>query len=56
MTCLNKQASTIPCAGITAWNALNGLKSVGKLRSALMQGMARSTYISEISSQKPSAE
>lgn len=34
-----EEASTIACAGCTAWTSLNGLKSVGgKPRAALMQG------------------
>ncbi|KAI0391184.1 NAD(P)-binding protein [Xylariaceae sp. FL0594] len=33
-----EEASTLACAGVTAWNALNGLKSAGTPRSALMQG------------------
>ncbi|KAK4233034.1 chaperonin 10-like protein [Achaetomium macrosporum] len=33
-----EEASTITCAGVTAWNALDGLKSAGKARAALLQG------------------
>ncbi|KAI1809564.1 NAD(P)-binding protein [Poronia punctata] len=33
-----EEAATIACAGVTAWSALNGLKSGSKPRSALLQG------------------
>ncbi|KAI3327365.1 NAD(P)-binding protein [Xylariaceae sp. AK1471] len=33
-----EEAATITCAGLTAWTSLNGLKSVSKPRSALLQG------------------
>ncbi|KAF2016914.1 GroES-like protein [Aaosphaeria arxii CBS 175.79] len=33
-----EEASTLPCAGLTAWNSLDGLKNVPKGASALLQG------------------
>ncbi|KAF1933712.1 GroES-like protein [Didymella exigua CBS 183.55] len=33
-----EEASTLPCAGVTAWNALNGLKNVPEGAYALLQG------------------
>ncbi|KXX80835.1 putative zinc-type alcohol dehydrogenase-like protein YogA [Madurella mycetomatis] len=33
-----EEAAAVTCAGVTAWAALDGLKSVDRLRSALFQG------------------
>ncbi|KAF5659970.1 hypothetical protein FCIRC_12285 [Fusarium circinatum] len=33
-----EEAATITCAGVTAWNALNGLTTGSRARSALLQG------------------
>ncbi|GAB1316210.1 hypothetical protein MFIFM68171_06420 [Madurella fahalii] len=33
-----EEAATVTCAGVTAWSALDGLKSAGRARSALLQG------------------
>jgi NADPH:quinone reductase-like Zn-dependent oxidoreductase len=33
-----EESSMLPCAGVTAWNALDGLKTVQKRSSALLQG------------------
>jgi len=32
----------LPCAGVTAWNALDSLETVQEHSSALLQGEARS--------------
>lgn len=34
------KASTITCAGVTAWNALNGVEGLSKGSSVLLEGMA----------------
>jgi hypothetical protein len=36
ITC--SKGSTLACAGVTAWNALDGLKHVPKGAAALLQG------------------
>jgi NADPH:quinone reductase-like Zn-dependent oxidoreductase len=36
-----EESSTLACAGVTAWNALDGLKTVQKHSSALLQGKTR---------------
>jgi hypothetical protein len=36
--CLLGKGSMLPCAGVTAWNALDGLKHIPKRASALLQG------------------
>ncbi|PCD30388.1 hypothetical protein AU210_010070 [Fusarium oxysporum f. sp. radicis-cucumerinum] len=33
-----EEAATITCAGVTAWNSLDGLTTLSKLRSTLLQG------------------
>ncbi|KAF5719412.1 hypothetical protein FGLOB1_1193 [Fusarium globosum] len=34
-----EEAATITCAGVTAWNSLDGLTTTSKSRSALLQGL-----------------
>ncbi|EXJ65643.1 alcohol dehydrogenase [Cladophialophora psammophila CBS 110553] len=33
-----KQAACLPCAGLTAWNGLNGLNALGKSHTVVVQG------------------
>jgi NADPH:quinone reductase-like Zn-dependent oxidoreductase len=39
------KAATLPCAGVTAWNALNGLKGVPEGAYALLQGDVPKTIL-----------
>ncbi len=38
------QAACLPCAGLTAWNALAGLKGLGPASTILVQGQSRIAF------------
>jgi NADPH:quinone reductase-like Zn-dependent oxidoreductase len=44
----NLQGSMLPCAGVTAWNALDSLNTVQEHSSALLQGMVERNPITSL--------